>query len=85
MKTTLDIPDHILRGAKARAALLGISMTKYVSHALEEKARSASTTNVGTPPWMSGFGDLADLHDETQRIDALIAAEFSEIDPEDQA
>jgi hypothetical protein len=31
---------------------------------------------------MRGFGELADLHDETQRIDALIADEFSEIDPE---
>ena len=83
MKTTLDIPDPILRGAKARAALLGISMTKYVSQALEEKARSTAPTDAGDPPWMRGFGELADLHDETQRIDALIADEFSEIDPED--
>jgi hypothetical protein len=50
VKTKLDIPDPILRGAKARAALLGISMTKYVSQALEEKARSAAPADVVEPP-----------------------------------
>jgi tRNA(fMet)-specific endonuclease VapC len=31
---------------------------------------------------MRGFGELADLHEETRHIDSLIAAEFSEIDPD---
>lgn len=83
MKTTLDLPDGVLRGAKARAALQGISLRKYVSQALEEKARAASVPDAETPPWMRGFGELADLREETRRIDSLIAAEFSEIDPED--
>lgn len=83
MKTTLDLPDGVLRGAKARAAMQGISLRKYVSQALEEKARAASPTSADTPPWMRGFGELADLREETRRIDSLIAAEFSDIDPEE--
>lgn len=33
---------------------------------------------------MSGFGELADLHEETQRIDSAIRAEFQVIEPEDR-
>jgi predicted DNA binding CopG/RHH family protein len=37
MKTTLDIPDPLLRQVKARAALRGVSLRKFVAEALEEK------------------------------------------------
>jgi len=83
MKTTIEIPDSIYRIAKARAALMGIPMTKYVSDALQDKARAAESDESGEPPWMRGFGELSDLHDETRRINTLTAHEFSEIDPED--
>ena len=34
MRTTLDIPEHLLRRAKAEAALRGITLKEYVSEAI---------------------------------------------------
>ena len=37
MKTTVEIPDSIFRGAKAKAAERGQALRKYVTEALQEK------------------------------------------------
>ena len=37
------------------------------------------------PPWMKGFGGLADLRAETARIRDLIEEEFESIEPEDES
>ena len=34
MKTTIDIPDHLFRLAKARASLSGISLRQFVTDTL---------------------------------------------------
>lgn len=83
MKTTLDIPDAVFRQAKASAALRGVSLRQYVTEALQDKL--ANIGKAPSPTWMSGFGGLADLHEETQRIDAAIREEFSLLEPEDRA
>lgn len=87
MKTTLDIPDPLFRQAKARAALRGISLRQFVSEALEEKVTAPASGRAGSvePPWMRGFGALADLHLETSKIEALIAEEFKFLDEEYRA
>ncbi len=87
MKTTLDIPDEIFRQAKARAALRGVSLRQFVTEALEEKVSLPSSARPGStePPWMRGFGALADLGDETRRIEADIEEAFEELDDEDRA
>ncbi|MFN0130062.1 MAG: hypothetical protein ACKV19_25645 [Verrucomicrobiales bacterium] len=87
MKTTLDIPDNIFRQAKARAALRGISLRQFVTEALEEKvtAPASSRATASEPPWMKGFGALADLKSETRRIEARIAEAFEHLDGEDRA
>lgn len=87
MKTTLELPDEIYRNVKARAALRGISMRQYLNEALEEKIRNESSSGGAgqSPPWMRGFGALADLREENRRIDGIIAEEFSEIELEDEA
>ena len=87
MKTTLDIPDPLFRQAKARAALRGVSLRQCVAEALEEKVRAPASGRSGSvdPPWMLGFGALADLHLETSKIEALIAEEFEVLDEEDRA
>lgn len=84
MKTTLDIPDPVFRRAKASAALRGISLRQIVTEALEEKLAAATRSESSTPPaWMTGFGELAELGDESRRIDALIRKEFETLEPED--
>ena len=87
MKTTLDIPDPLFRQAKARAALRGVSLRQYVAEALEEKVTAQASGRSGSvePPWMRGFGALADLHLETSKIEALIAEEFECLDEEDRS
>ena len=87
MKTTLDLPDAALRRAKAVAADHGVTLQQFVAEALDEKLRHASapTTSDGDadPPWMAGFGALADLREENRRIEALIEEEFEKL-PSDE-
>jgi hypothetical protein len=83
MKTTIDIPDELFRLAKARASLSGISLRQFVTDTLraqlaQEEIRARPTD----PPWMKGFGGLADLASETARIRDLIEEEFESIEPE---
>jgi hypothetical protein len=87
MKTTLDLPDETFRQAKARAALRGIPMRQFVTEALEEKIRGESSHGAPSqsPPWMRGFGALADLREENRRIEDLIAEEFGKTEAEDEA
>ncbi|MEI8228093.1 MAG: hypothetical protein WCH77_07490 [Planctomycetota bacterium] len=85
MKTTIDIPDDLFRLAEARASLSGISLRQFVTDILraqlEHEGRQAQTTD---PPWMKGFGALADLQAETARIRSLIEAEFEGIELENE-
>ncbi|MBG7606526.1 MAG: hypothetical protein IZT59_00615 [Verrucomicrobia bacterium] len=85
MKTTLEIPDDLFREAKAKAAMRGIPFRQIVTEALAEKFNPKANVPVSaaTPPWMQGFGALSALHDESERIDAIIRSEFATIEAED--
>ena len=88
MKTTVEIPDAMFRRAKAYAAVNGISLKQFFSEALEEKLRRCVDEPAAghvAPPWMAGFGGLADLSGENRRIMNLIDEEFETTDPEDAA
>jgi uncharacterized protein YjeT (DUF2065 family) len=80
MKTTLEIPDPILRRAKAVADQWGISLRVFVTEALEEKLVSAPQT--GGKPWARLAGGLKHLHKETLRINGIMNREFERIEPE---
>jgi hypothetical protein len=80
MKTTLEIPDPLFRRAKSVAAERGIPLRALVTEALAEKLRVAGGED---KPWMKSFGKLRSLHNETVRIDGIIADEFGRIEPED--
>lgn len=86
MKTTIDIPDELFRLAKARASLGGISLRQFVTDTLrarlEREERRARTAD---PPWMKGFGGLADLAAESARIRGLIEEEFESTESEPDA
>ena len=85
MKTTLEIPDETFRQVKARAALRGIPLRQFVTEALDEKIRSegAADGTRPTPPWMRGFGGLADLKEENRRIEEEIRETFGKTEAED--
>ena len=80
MKTTLEIPDPILRKAKVKAAERGIPLRQFVTEAVQEKIAAARSAD---KPWIKTIGGLRHLHDENVRIQKLIDDEFEKIDPED--
>ena len=53
MKTTLEMPESLLRRTKAQAAQQGRSMKDVVVEALEEKLRQKVTPRSG---WRVSFG-----------------------------
>ena len=97
MKTTIELPDTTLRRAKALAAGRGMTLKRFFTDAVElHLGRHAAGTPATAdprevapvppePPWMEGFGELADLGDEHRAVLAAIEEEFERIDPGDLA
>jgi hypothetical protein len=81
VKTTLEIPDAILRRAKSLAAKRGIPFRALVSEAVVDKLQSE---NGRGKPRMGAFGRLRHLRQETARINRRIEREFEQIEPEDR-
>ena len=85
MKTTLEIADSTIRRAKTVAASMGITLKQLFNEALEDKLRQPSRKGKPSePPWMKGFGALADLKAESSRLMKLIDAEFEVVETEDR-
>jgi hypothetical protein len=84
MKTTIELPDELLRRAKAAAATRGISLKRLFIDALEHGLRRGAATPA-EPAWKAVAGELAPLRSETRRIGRLIDEEFEQIDAEDDA
>ena len=85
MKTTLEIPDALFRKAKSRAAEHGQTLKAFVTEAIETRlAGEARGTPSQEPPWMRGFGKLRRLRKETARIQAIVDAEFENVESEDR-
>lgn len=80
MKTTLEMPDRVLRQAKVRAAERGIPLRQYVTEAVKDKL--AADAKAAEKPWLKHMGKLKHLHKETQRINRLIEEDSERIDPE---
>lgn len=79
MKTTIDLPDPLLRQTKSAAALRGQSMKDFIRAALEERCRRVS----GTPAqsgWRAVFG--RGKRAQVARVDAVVKSEFSRVDDE---
>ena len=79
MKMTFEIPDAILRRAKSEAAAQGVSLSQFVTQAVEEKLRSAAQEE---KPWLKHFGRLKYLGKETRRINKFTEGAFEKIDRE---
>jgi len=45
-----------------------------------KKVVSKTTPSAPTPKWMSAFGGLRDLHNETVRINRILECEFEQIE-----
>lgn len=78
MKTTVDLPQSLLREAKALAAREGRTLRDFVAEAMNEKLHAQHS---GEKPWMKHFGSLSKLRKENRRIEKVIEKEFETIDP----
>jgi hypothetical protein len=81
VSTTFELPEPLYRLAEQKAQERGIPVQQFVTEIVEEKLRDESAP--AGKPWMAGFGELAHLHDETERIMRIIEEEFEQIEPEE--
>jgi hypothetical protein len=82
MKTSLDIPEALLRKTKAAAALRGQTMKEFVAAALEEKLRRLEDRNASARPvgWRAVFGRARREH--VRELDRIVREEFSRVEPQ---
>jgi hypothetical protein len=83
VKTTIELPDPLLREAKAAAASSGLSLKELFAEALSKHlaTRAQPAVEVGQEAWRELFGSVP--HEAVAEIDAIIEAEFERIDPDD--
>lgn len=74
MKTTLELPDTLLRRTKAAAAMRGVSMRDFIAQALEVQLRQRAPV----PGWRKLAGKARKL--DTAPVEKALATEFSRID-----
>jgi uncharacterized membrane protein len=77
MKTTLVIPDPILRRAKSTAAKRGIPLREFVAEALKDKLAAEANTSEKS----KHMGKLKHLHKETERVNGVIEEAFEGVEP----
>lgn len=80
VKTTLEIPEPVIRRAKARAAATGQTLTRLVTDALNEKL--AKPAAQARRPWMRLAGAFKRDRAESRRILDAIEREFEVMEPE---
>jgi 2'-5' RNA ligase len=80
MKTTVDLPDELLREAKASAAREGTSLRELLTAALRNHLRGSEKFPRGQEPWRKWFGTVDPK--EIEAIDRVIEEEFERIDLE---
>lgn len=76
MKTTVELPDDLLRRAKATAALQGKSMKELLTCALRDHLNGAPRGQEG---WRQALGKA--LPEQVAEVDAVVAEELEAIDP----
>lgn len=79
MKTTVELPDHLLRDAKATAAARGQTLRAFVGDAIADRLRLLRDDD--EKPWMRHLGALLDHADELDAIERIVAEEFETVDP----
>lgn len=85
MKTTMELPDALLREAKAWAAGKGVPLRQVVVEALAEKLRAEKTAS-DSRPWLKAFRDVEvdeELRRELRRLNQRVEAACERVNPED--
>jgi hypothetical protein len=81
VKTTVNIRDDIFRRAKARAALLGQSLGRFMEDSLEHALQANDPDSSPLADWAAGLPDVpSDAIRDVEKV--LNASDFRSIDPE---
>jgi len=83
MKTTVELPDALLRRAKSVAAAKGQTLRRFLTEAMTEKLNERGGNRRADSGWRAVFGKGPVA--EIRKVDAIIAREFSRVDPKDWA
>lgn len=79
MKTTLEVPDALLRDVKISAAKNGQTMGAFINAAIEEKLKTDHKTS-HEKPWIQFAGSLKKHRPETKKMLERIESECGRID-----
>jgi hypothetical protein len=85
VKTTMELPDALLRETKAFAARRGLSLRQVIVEALAQKLRVEQATPE-SKPWLQAFRGMehdAVLRQELLRLRRKIEAEFERVNAEE--
>lgn len=87
MKTTIELPEQLFRRTKAAAARRGLTLkdffTRAAQHELARLESEDQETRAAAPPWHRFLREPSSAElEELNRIEKVIATEFSEIDAE---
>jgi plasmid stability protein len=80
MKTTVELPDELLRAAKASAARQGISLEDVFTTALRHHLLRSEDVAPGEEAWRRVFGKAN--RQEVAAVDAVVAEDLERIDLE---
>jgi hypothetical protein len=81
MKTTLTIRDDVIRRAKARAALVGKPLSRYVEESLTRTLEEDAPESQSWNEWILGLPEVPHAAVVELR-ETLNAEDFRTIDPE---
>ena len=81
MKTTVEIPDDLLRQAKISAAIRGETLRQLITEALREHLRLLGGGAEPPRGWRAVFGRVSPS--DTAEIDEIVQEDLGGIDPED--
>ena len=80
MKMTVELPDHLLRDAKATAASYGQTLRAFLGDAIADRVRLLRDCN-DEKPWMRHLGASGDHTKELDSMERIVQAEFETVDP----
>jgi len=77
MRTTIDLPDEIVKKAKIKAIESGMTLKELFLHALEKELDS--TTPSSTSPWKSlkGMGSTSNLRADTSGFEGYTGPDWN--------
>jgi hypothetical protein len=85
VKTTLELPDPLLRKAKAMAAERGESLKDFITEALVAHIarKSGGQREAAAPAWMKHYGGLAHIAGDVRRMQQDIDDTLGVVNTED--